>query len=43
VGDTILLAFDQRPDWPDRPSRLRIFVEDAEATSLVPSPPRRRW
>jgi PhnB protein len=20
VGDTILLAFDQRPDWPDRPS-----------------------
>ncbi len=33
VGDTILLAFDQRPDWPDMPSLLRVFVEDADATT----------
>jgi PhnB protein len=32
VGDTVLLAFDQRPDWPDMPSLLRIFVADADAT-----------
>ena len=33
VGDTVLLAFDQRPGWPDIPSLLRVFVEDAEATA----------
>ena len=33
VGDTILLAFDQRPGWPDMPSLLRVFVEDADATT----------
>lgn len=32
VGDTILLAFDQRPGWPAIPSLLRIFVSDADAT-----------
>jgi uncharacterized glyoxalase superfamily protein PhnB len=32
VGDAILLAFDAQPDWPDTPSMLRIFVDDAEAT-----------
>jgi PhnB protein len=32
VGDTVLLAFDQRDDWPAMPSLLRIFVEDADAT-----------
>lgn len=32
VGDTILLAFDQRPGWPDMPALLRVFVEDADAT-----------
>ncbi|MBA4023452.1 MAG: glyoxalase [Gordonia sp.] len=30
VGDTILLAFDRRPDWPTMPSLLRVFVPDAE-------------
>ena len=30
VGDTILLAFDQRAGWPDTPSLLRIFVPDAD-------------
>jgi PhnB protein len=32
VGDTIVLAFDQRPGWPDLPSLLRVFVDDADAT-----------
>ena len=32
VGDTILLAFDQRAGWPDMPSLLRVFVRDADAT-----------
>ena len=32
VGDTILLAFDQRSGWPDMPSLLRVFVDDADAT-----------
>jgi uncharacterized glyoxalase superfamily protein PhnB len=31
VGDTILLAFDRRPDWPAMPSLLRVFVTDADA------------
>jgi PhnB protein len=30
VGDTVLLAFDQRADWPDIPSLLRVFVPDAD-------------
>jgi PhnB protein len=32
VGDTVLLAFDRRPGWPDAPALLRVFVEDADAT-----------
>jgi uncharacterized glyoxalase superfamily protein PhnB len=30
VGDTVLLAFDQRADWPAMPSLLRVFVPDAD-------------
>ncbi|GAA3455067.1 VOC family protein [Dactylosporangium matsuzakiense] len=32
VGDTVVLAFDSRPDWPAMPSLLRVFVADADAT-----------
>jgi PhnB protein len=32
VGDTVLLAFDHRPEWPEMPSLLRVFVDDADAT-----------
>jgi PhnB protein len=32
VGDTVLLAFDQRPGWPELPSLLRIYVPDADET-----------
>lgn len=31
VGDTVVLAFDRRPDWPVMPSMLRIYVRDADA------------
>lgn len=31
VGDTMLLAFDRRPDWPELPSLLRVWVADADA------------
>ncbi|WP_030443043.1 VOC family protein [Actinoplanes subtropicus] len=31
VGDTVVLAFDRRDDWPAMPSLLRVFVDDADA------------
>ncbi|MEU8242811.1 VOC family protein [Actinoplanes missouriensis] len=31
VGDTVVLAFDRRPEWPETPSLLRVFVPDADA------------
>jgi PhnB protein len=31
VGDSVLLAFDAQPDWPDTPSMLRVFVDDARS------------
>ncbi|MFI2363770.1 VOC family protein [Promicromonospora sp. NPDC019610] len=31
VGDTVVLAFDRRPEWPAMPSLLRVFVPDADA------------
>jgi PhnB protein len=31
VGDTVLLAFDRRPEWPVMPALLRVFVADADA------------
>lgn len=30
VGDTVVLAFDRRPEWPPMPSLLRVFVPDAD-------------
>jgi PhnB protein len=30
VGDTVLLAFDQRAGWPDMPSLLRVYAPDAD-------------
>ena len=32
VGDTVVLAFDRRADWPHMPSLLRVFVADADQT-----------
>jgi PhnB protein len=31
VGNTVVLAFDRRPEWPVMPSLLRVFVADAGA------------
>jgi uncharacterized glyoxalase superfamily protein PhnB len=31
VGDTVVLAFDRRPEWPVMPSLLRVWVDDADA------------
>ncbi|MEU8967484.1 VOC family protein [Streptomyces sp. NPDC048491] len=31
IGDTVVLAFDRRPDWPVMPSLLRVYVPDADA------------
>ncbi|WP_277211791.1 VOC family protein [Isoptericola croceus] len=30
VGDTVVLAFDRRPEWPVMPSLLRVFVPNAD-------------
>ena len=30
VGDTTVLAFDRRDDWPVIPSLLRVYVPDAD-------------
>ncbi|MGY3201163.1 VOC family protein [Streptomyces sp. TE5632] len=30
VGDTVVAAFDRRPDWPALPSLLTVFVADAD-------------
>jgi len=32
VGNTVVLAFDRRPDWPSMPSLLRVFVPNADET-----------
>lgn len=31
VGDTVVLAFDRRSDWPVMPALLRVYVPDADA------------
>ncbi|MFF2382468.1 VOC family protein [Streptomyces sp. NPDC058108] len=30
VGDTVVLAFDRRAEWPRMPSLLRVFVTDPD-------------
>jgi PhnB protein len=31
IGDSIVMAFDAQPDWPDLPSLLSVYVDDADA------------
>jgi PhnB protein len=31
IGDSIVMAFDARPEWPDTPAFLRLYFEDADA------------
>jgi PhnB protein len=33
VGDTVLLAFDRRENWPPTPAMIRVFVPDADAAT----------
>ena len=35
VGDTVVLAFDRRPEWPAMPSLLRVWVPDADAAMVA--------
>ncbi|WP_457965973.1 VOC family protein [Arthrobacter sp. D1-29] len=32
IGDSNILAFDSRPDWPPAPAFLRVYVDDGDAT-----------
>lgn len=32
IGDTVVLAFDRRSEWPVMPSLLRVWVTDPDAT-----------
>ena len=32
VGDSVLMAFDSRPEWPETPAFLSIYVDDPDAT-----------
>lgn len=31
IGDSVVMAFDAAPGWPDTPSFLSVYVEDADA------------
>lgn len=31
IGDSVIMAFDARPEWPDTPSLLSVYVDDADA------------
>lgn len=32
IGDSVVLAFDARKEWPDTPAFLRLYVADGDAT-----------
>jgi PhnB protein len=32
IGDSIVMTFDSRPDWPDTPAFVRLYVEDCDVT-----------
>jgi uncharacterized glyoxalase superfamily protein PhnB len=31
IGNSVIMAFDARPEWPDMPSLLSVYVDDADA------------
>jgi PhnB protein len=35
VGNTVVLAFDRRDDWPRTPSLLRVFVPDVDVATAA--------
>jgi PhnB protein len=32
IGDSLVMGFDSKPDWPATPAFLRLWVDDCEAT-----------
>ncbi len=32
IGDSVVMLFDSKPEWPSTPAFLRLYVEDADAT-----------
>ena len=32
IGDSVVMGFDARADWPDTPAFLRLYVADCDAT-----------
>ena len=32
IGDSVVMLFDSKKDWPETPAFLRIYVEDCDAT-----------
>ncbi|MEV6303151.1 VOC family protein [Actinoplanes sp. NPDC051861] len=31
IGDSVVMVFDSRPEWPDTPALLSVYVDDADA------------
>jgi PhnB protein len=31
IGDSVVMMFDAKPDWPDTPAFLRLYVADGDA------------
>ena len=31
IGDSVVMAFDAKEEWPDTPSFIRLYVEDGDA------------
>ena len=31
IGDSVVMAFDSRPEWPETPSFLSVYVDDSDA------------
>jgi PhnB protein len=31
IGDSVIMAFDSRPEWPETPSFLSVYVDDSDA------------
>jgi len=32
LGDSVIMLFDGKADWPATPAHLRVYVDDVEAT-----------
>jgi PhnB protein len=30
IGDSVVMAFDSKPEWPDTPAFLRLYLEDGD-------------